>query len=151
MATKKEIASLNKVMKNLNNAINQIENRTMKGLINASIIIRRDMDKTPPLIPIDTGNLRQSWFWTRTGTKKKPALIIGFSANYAVFVHEMVGADFTSPRKRYRPGAKARGPRGGKYIEYVPRQGAGPKFFEASLNRNHQEILNAIRNEVRLK
>jgi hypothetical protein len=57
-----KITGLNNVMNNLNKRINQIEGRTLKGLIRAAIIIRRDMDKTAPLIPVDIGNLRASFF-----------------------------------------------------------------------------------------
>ena len=111
------------VLSNLNKEIMKIKGRAMAGLIESSIMIRRDMNKTPPLIPLDTGNLRASWFTVtsksrpegrslagfkgtgRGGMEKQHlsavsegkgsigkgfGLIMGFSANYAVFVHEMV-------------------------------------------------------------
>lgn len=126
MATAKEKSSFDNVMKNLNKEIKQIQGKTMKGLIRSAALIRRDMDKTSPKIPVDTGNLRQSWFTTPYPHKTRPALMIGFSANYAVFVHENVGANFQRP-------------------------GAGAKFFEASLNRNHKQILDIIKQEAKVR
>jgi hypothetical protein len=111
------------VLRNLQREIQNIENRSLDGLIEAANMIRRDMDKTPPLIPVDLGNLRASWSVTPLG---KLAIIVGFSANYAVFVHENVGAHFNRP-------------------------GSGAKFFEASLKRNKNNILKIIQRKARIK
>jgi len=59
---KNKVRGLENVMRNLNTKINQIEGRTLKGLIRGVAQIRRDMDKTQPLIPVDIGNLRASFF-----------------------------------------------------------------------------------------
>ena len=126
MTIAKEKSSFDMVMKNLNKEIKQIQGQTMKGLIRSAALIRRDMDKTSPKIPVDTGNLRQSWFTTPYPHKTKRALIMGFSANYALKVHEEVGTNFQRP-------------------------GAGAKFFEASLNRNHKQILNIIKQEAKVR
>ena len=136
MSTNTDIKGLNEVLSNLNEAIRDIENRSMKGLIKGAIIIRRDMDKTPPLIPVDTGNLRSSWFTTPFYTGKNPALIIGFTASYALYVHERV------------EGAKwGKGTVGA--IDWN-RKNSGPKFLEASLKRNIKEVLEAIRNNTQI-
>ena len=137
------IKGLDNVMKNLNAEIRAIEGRTGQGLIEAGILIRRDMDMTPPLIPIDTGNLRQSWFSTLFKKMSQIGIIIGFSSNYAVFVHENVDADFTSPRWRQKKGKK-------KYW-YTPRAGAGAKFFESSIKRNEKRILATIAKHAKIK
>ena len=57
-----KLAGLDKVIAKLNTEVSKIEGRTLKGLIRAAIIVRRDMDKVSPKIPVDTGNLRQSFF-----------------------------------------------------------------------------------------
>ena len=113
------VKGFSKVKANLRKALKQIENQSAKGLIQSAILIRVDMDKTPPLIPIDLGNLRASWFTNSFRTFKGPGLMMGFSANYAAAIHEKVGAKFQRP-------------------------GSGPKFFEASLKRNRKEIINII-------
>lgn len=132
---KDTIKSFNTVKANLSREIEAIENRSMEGLIQAAAYIRVDMERTPPLIPVDTGNLRASWFTSRLLFHWKPSLIIGFSANYAVFVHEMV--DF------------GRG-EGNVFAINWNRPNSGPKFFEACLNRNHDEILKIIQENVKI-
>jgi len=123
---KKRVRGVDKVIRNLNREIQQIEGRTMKGLIRAAALLRYDMDHTEPLIPVDWGNLRGSWFTDPQYMKGQPVVRLGFSANYAWYVHEMVDANFQRP-------------------------GAGAKFFEAALKRNHNEILEIIRQEARIK
>lgn len=125
MSTSQEITSFAKVMKSLTREIKRIEGATMKGFLLGAQIIREDMDRTSPLIPVETGNLRQSWFTSPVYIKNKPILFLGFSAEYAVFVHEMIGANFKRP-------------------------GAGAKFFEASIKRNKPKILQAIREKARI-
>jgi len=137
------IKGFEEVIKNLNKEIKAIQDRTMFGLIEAAVFIRRDMDETPPLIPVDTGNLRASWFTETFRQGELFGLTIGFNANYAVYVHEMVGADFTSPRWRSRPG--------GKQYWYTPREGAGAKFFEAALKRNGDKIIKIIQETAKIK
>ena len=56
------IKGLDQVVANLNAAIKQIEGTTLKGLLRGAIEIRRAMDKISPLIPVDTGNMRNSFF-----------------------------------------------------------------------------------------
>lgn len=156
------IKGMDIVMSNLNREIVKMEIRGAQGLIESAIIIRRDMDKTPPLIPIDKGNLRASWFTvTRYGAGSRGGvgvgfiglkagemsaaraeaisegkaivasfkgimILMGFSANYAMWVHENIGATFKRP-------------------------GAGPKFFEASLKRNAKLVLQTIGRNVQIK
>jgi len=164
MSTAIEKASLQEVVKNLNKEIKGIKGRSLKGMIEGVIEVRRDMDKTSPLIPVgETGNLRQSWFVTTSkGTtpqgkspnfkgrnaekmasehstvktvvvgraqaksQKGPVVAFGFSANYAVYVHEMYGAHFRRP-------------------------GAGAGFFVASIKRNKGKILNAIKENAKVR
>ena len=125
-----ELRGLHTVMRNLNREIKKIEGRTMQGLIEAARHIRYDMEVTSPIIPVDTGNLRQSWFTRALSTVGDithfVALMIGFTASYAVWVHEMVGAHFKRP-------------------------GSGAKFFEAALKRNKRVILNIIRKHARVR
>lgn len=150
------ITGVEKVTANLNKEINKIVNLSMKGLIKAAVLIRRDMDKTPPVIPVDLGNLRASSFvvagsTVRTSgafkgpdaaklssdhnamissekgkTSGKKLVAIGFSAFYASEVEE----DTTKKRKR---------------------PGSGGKFFESSLNRNAKKIVKVLKKEAKIK
>ena len=125
MSTREERVSLDLVMKNLNKEIRDIKKHTMKGFIEGARIVREDMDKIPPLIPVDTGNLRQSWFTSSVYKGKIPVLYFGFSAEYAMEVHEGYGKHFKRPN-------------------------AGAGFFVCSIYRNKSKILNAIKVRVRV-
>jgi len=138
----KGIKGVDKVIGNLNRQIKGIKLKSAKGLIQAAIIVRRDMDKTEPKIPIDLGNLRASWRVVPFKSQKGAYITMGFTANYAVFVHEMVDADFTSPRVRYNKGKKR---------IYTPRAGSGAKFFSESLKRNKRKMLRVIQESAKIK
>ena len=155
------LSGLDKVMKNLNNEISKIENRSLKGMIRSTIIIRRSMEDTTPTIPVDQGNLRASWFTVSSkgetaqgstaafkgedagkmsaqhsstissakaalATERRPVVMMGFSANYAGWVHEMIGVNWKRP-------------------------GSGAKFFQAAIRRNFRPVLRAIANDAKIK
>ena len=126
-----ELLGMRTVMNNLNREILKIKAKSMKGLIESAIIIRRDMEKTPPLVPLDTGNLRASWFTSPIKVEGMVGLLIGFNANYAIFVHEMVDKEAGT-------------------INWN-RPGSGPKFFEQALTRNEKLILQTIRDNAYIK
>jgi len=120
------------VMRNLNAEIKAMKVRAMKGLIEATIIIRRGTETQEPKIPVDTGNLRNSWFTTTNSFQGSPYVSFGYTANYAVFVHEMVD-------------------KGGKGQIDWTRKGSGPKFFSSSIVDNRDEILKAIQQNSSIK
>ena len=158
---RKRTSGLDIILKKLNKEVNRIEKRSLRGLIRAAIVIRRSMDKRPPLIPVDLGNLRASFFTvtsngsitsgkqpnfkgedsdklssthsatvsaSTTAAKQVtngPAVILGFTAYYAWFVHENLMAMFQRPM-------------------------SGPKFFEAALKINKKEILEKIKQEAKV-
>lgn len=171
----KYVTGLDAVVKNLNNRIKEIQGEpTIKGLVRGARIVLEDMEKTSPVIPVDTGNLRNSvftitsqgktevganasfkdkYYETSSGEQnikipasefdkrhkavlayygsavsklKKPAVVLGFSAYYAWYVHEMVGATFKRP-------------------------GSGAKFLEAAIQRNADKIIEVIQKEVKFK
>ena len=127
MASRKTgIRGMENVVRNLNKELRKIKQRALPGMLAAATIIRRDMDNTPPLIPIDTGNLRASWYTTTGYLRNAPFVTMGFSASYALVVHER---DW---KKGKRPGS-------------------GPKFFLASLTRNKGKILGAIALSARIR
>lgn len=116
---------IEEVTRNLRKEIASIENRSMAGLIEAVAFIRRDMDKTPPLIPLDAGILRNSW--TVQPAKDQRVVRFGFTAEYAIDVHFKTGnVNWNRPN-------------------------SGPFFFSNALSRNHANILEIIRKRAQLK
>lgn len=118
------LRGLEEVQTKLNNKIKAVGSVTMKSLIEGAAIIRRDMDKTPPKIPVRTGNLRSSWTVIPGYKATKPYVIMGFTAEYAAKTHE-------TPM-RYR------------------RRGAGMKYFEKSIERNTDRIIELIKQNLGL-
>lgn len=165
--TQFKLEGLRKITAELNKEIVLIKGRSLAGLISASIIVRRRMSSTPPIVPRDTRNLDHSWFVvtaksTEDGKSpsfvgkdsgemasghsaiisrekammqvmKIPVLSMGFSANYAIYVHEIVGET-----------------KKGKKIEYK-HPNAGPKFFQAALEGSRGEILETIRQHAKIR
>lgn len=133
-----KLKGVDKFMRNLNREIRGLRLRTLDGLIAAVIELQREAE---PGTPVDTGNLRASWFTVSVQGEEetqialaefkgsdagsmrdnhskvksralsavkslsnpfRPVVLFGYTANYAVFVHENIDAKFK------RPGARAR-------------------------------------------
>lgn len=168
------VTGLDEVLKRLNEELVGVEGRSAKGLIEAAAMIRRETENTPPLTPVDTGNLRASWFVVSTkgeetdpegysgkfrknrttGTtaatmrsshttaiaaaragveavaRRGPVVILGYSANYALFVHEM--------QLRF-PGVKWK------------RENSGGKWLEAAFKTNRDRIIDIVRKNATIK
>jgi len=168
------IAGVTKVMTNLNREIEGIQSRTQAGLIKAAALIRNETEHGAVKTPVDKGNLRASWFTVSAGsniisgggkthsptgqetkfvgpkagelasgyasmlmemrakaqalsnTYKGPFVIMGYSANYAMWVHEMIDANFKRP-------------------------GAGPKWFEAAVKSQRENIIKVITANAKIK
>lgn len=152
---------LEEIIANLHNEIKQIKGRTMKGMIRAAILVRRDMDSTYPKIPVDTGNLRQSWFvvTSKGGTPR------GKSAHFSGQQAGTLAHDHAQKLETYK--AKAVSKRAPTVIMgfsayYAPfvhenygaafnRPDAGAGFFQAAISRNYKMILRVIKEEAKVK
>jgi len=171
------VQGFEQVMERLNKALLEIEGGSVRGLVLAADAIRIATETTPPLTPVDLGNLRASWFvvtsakdkvklpevrnergkTVREGRFRGPnaetmkkehkmvktlaeseissqddlhIVMMGYSANYAVHVHE--------------------GPHGHLDVNFK-RPGAGVKWFEAAFNRNAKKIIRVIAANARIK
>lgn len=75
---------LDRILKNLNQQISNIEGANEQGLLQAALLIKREaQEKTP----VDTGNLKNSAYTDSEGGDE-PSAVIGYQASYAPFVHE---------------------------------------------------------------
>ena len=164
------------VMANLNVELEKIKNRTTKGLILSAIEVRRDMEGTPPLIPLDYGNLRASWFilantkapatvkqyevkggnFTNAETPKKLAEIKSVHAETLTEMRSTlgtipcgVGMGFGAYYAAAVHEMGASGATAGKQINWS-RPGSGAKFFQAALYRNVPKILAIVQANVKI-
>ena len=175
------LKGLNDVLANLNKQIQAIKERTTAGIVKAAILVRQDMDSTAPMIPVDTGNLRSSFFIVTANKVERgesatfkddksgqmssdhsssisvnqskisgtPAVIMGFSANYAVAVHEMVGGNFAGDLNKLKYTKKGKVTQATR--KYLRRAGSGAKFLESALQRNQQEMLKIIAENAKIE
>jgi bacteriophage HK97-gp10 putative tail-component len=105
------------VLKNLNREIAGIEGRTLAGLLEAGLLIERE---SKPLVPVDTGNLRGSGYTRKSGELE---VEVGYSAAYAVFVHEDLEA-------HHKVGQA--------------------KFLEQAVHENAGKVLDIVRNRAKV-
>ena len=130
------IKGIEQVTANLNRKIQELEAGTEVGLRQSATYIRADMDRKEPLIPIDKGNLRGSWFQRTVKGLGIRSIVFGLSANYALYVHErMEGAVW-----------------GDDIVGEInwKRKGSGPKFLEASMKRNTDEVMRIMQRNCQL-
>ena len=76
-------------------------------------------------VPVDTGNLKTSAYTRQVGTQNKPSYEVGFTAHYALWVHEAVGMKLKGKPRRSTKKRKARG------FYWDPQSRSQAKFLEA--------------------
>ncbi len=105
----------NAVLANLAAAIQSIENATNEGLLAAGLFVQGESQE---FTPVEFGVLNNSAFTRQNGNLN---VAIGYTAEYAAFVHEMPASNnFTKPD-------------------------TGPKFLEKAAVNNIPQILAIIR------
>lgn len=142
------LTGVRKTTKNLRLKLRQIRGVTIGGLINAGVIIKESMDTKPPLIPIDTGALRESFRIIPQNDPVQPKIKLGWPDEtitrkdpdtgeiatvdqYAAFVHEMTSPPYGAVK--------------------WSRPQSGPKFLEAAVKNNTKEIMAAVAAHVKGK
>ena len=127
-----KLSGIKNVINRLNIETRKIENNAKVGLLNAANHIRRSTETKKPLVPVDLGNLRNSWTAVIIPqlNPNKIAVRMGYSANYAFFVHESVDGHFNAPNVLTTSRWK--------------RPGSGPKWFQIALNREQQAIVDIL-------
>lgn len=141
-----KLKGLDDVLKSLNKEIEGIQGNTRKGLYKAGIFIKGEaVERTP----IDFGVLRGSAFTqiSPLASKEKPSVTIGFTAEYAAWVHEMpmtLKGKSRSDFGKTRAGVSF----GGGSGKGVYWQGGENKFLEKAVKQNTSEILEIIKTEA---
>lgn len=111
------LTGIDTVIRNMNGSIAKIKKQVLGGLYNAGIMIK---GKALPLTPIDESNLRGSAYVNNPViTSQGPVVEIGYTADYAVYVHERTELHHAPPTQA--------------------------KFLEDAIKTNTGAILNLIR------
>jgi len=135
MAVIRQDIGLKRVLANMQKAKVKTELGLRAGLLAGALYVQRESQLR---VPVDTGNLKGSAFTRFDPIGGKPSYIIGYTAAYAVYVHESLGMKLAGePRKpRYIAGDKV----GGKGRYWDPQGRAGPKFLENVVREDKDKI-----------
>jgi hypothetical protein len=87
---------LKEVEAKLQRELNRIRGKTRRGVTVAALEVKK---RSLELTPVDTGNLRQSAYTRSYGFLTEVGAEIGYTASYAVFVHEVKAAHRTGQWK----------------------------------------------------
>ena len=89
MATGIKISGVGRVIRNIERFGSIKADAVERGLGKAALVLK---GATQRVVPIDLGNLRSSAFVRKIGAGFKTRMIVGYSADYAVYVHENLNA-----------------------------------------------------------
>jgi len=136
MANMNELSGLAEVLKKFKEKQENLGKGCERGLKKAGLMLQRESQK---LVPVDLGNLKASAFTRHRGEGMKTVVEVGYTAGYALYVHEAVGM-------------KLKGlPRTGKgaHGSYWDPQGQGQaKFLEEPARRLQPEIRKIVADEM---
>lgn len=131
------VKGVDKVIKNLRRRTRELGEGYQKGVRKAALLLLRESQQ---LVPIDFGLLRASGFATVVGEGFAARSSVGYSASYALYVHEAVGMVLQG---QPRPGGR------GRYWD--PQGQAQAKFLEEPSRRLAPRLRNIIRESMRIR
>lgn len=137
-----KITGVSRVIKNMQKASKRYEKRLAFGLKIAGLFLQRESQK---IVPVDKGNLNNTAFTRKIGTGFHTDVIVGYTASYAVYVHEVQeaahGAIFNIKHAKRLAKAKTAKQKA-KYARRGNKQQW--KFLEAPARINRDKILRII-------
>ncbi len=141
MAKINQIKGVQEVIRKLKENHEKIGKGIERGLLKAALRLQRESAK---LVPVDTGNLKTSIFTRKVkGEGYTTVMRVGYTANYALYVHELVEMKLQGQLRPAREG-KYRG-------HYWDPQGrAQAKFLEEPARRLAPELRKDITSEAKL-
>lgn len=119
---------LDQALKELNKRVSAIKNVTVDGLLAGGLIIQADAQRH---VPVEYGVLRQSAYTRKVRGGNSPLVEIGFTAEYAPYVHENLEMKLVGlPRPS------------GKGVYWGP-QGE-PRFLANAVDRQMDRVVDVI-------
>ena len=130
-----KLIGLDKVLRNFNKEIDKIKTKTNKGLMEASMFIFSESKRN---VPVDLGFLRSSAYVEHhTSFGGYYHSTIGYTASYAVYVHENLNAKHGTKRDKFV--------RNGVVILPQKSERVGAKFLERVITEKAMEIFAIIK------
>lgn len=121
------------VLRNLQRELARIRTGGVAGLLEAVAFIHAETEAVPPITPVKTGFLRNSWNVRSWWAGLRFFVRFGYSANYALYVHELLDQDVAKGQVNWT------------------RSGSGAKWFEYAIKRNLPRIREIIFRNTKLK
>lgn len=136
MADMGSIKGLQVVLKNLKARREVLGKGLERGLKKAGLRLQAASQK---LVPVNTGNLKASAFTRSRGSGMSTVVSVGYTARYALWVHESVGMVLKGqPRPK------------GKGFYWDPQGQAQAKFLEEPMRRMAKELREIIKKEAKI-
>lgn len=146
MARVRSITGVNRVLSNMKAAQNRDARTISRILTQTGYLIQKTSQK---IVPVDSGNLKASAYTRRMGLGFKSVVTVGYTAKYALYVHEQVGMRLKGlPRRGTRTDGTLRkgyywSPQGSmaKFLEIPARNVTKFKAFQSVVNRETAKAL----------
>lgn len=122
---------------NLNRLVAKTGKGAADGLRKAGAELLR---QSQLLVPVEFGNLRASGYVNTNGTGFSTVVEVGYTASYALYVHEQVAMKLKGIARRPSP------PRIGKHWD--PQGRAQAKFLETPARNMHLQIIKMVRDQA---
>lgn len=136
MANIAGITGVQEVVRNLKLATVGMAMGCSRGLRLAGLKLQRESQR---LVPVNFGVLKASAFTRSSGAGFDTVVIVGYTARYALYVHELV-----QMKLKGQPRPKGRG-------KYWDPQGRGQaKFLEEPARRMANELRNTIKEQMNI-
>jgi hypothetical protein len=153
------------LMEELNMELSQIKNGSVKGLVMAAAFIRNKTESESPLTPVDTGNLRASWFVvsaTGINAGRGNPKFKGTAAGKRQTEHSSVVPQAQGEVKAMSNANQQFVMLGytASYSGWVhemigarnmSRSGSGPKWLESAIKNNKNKIVEIVRDNAKVK
>lgn len=138
-----KVKGVQQVSRNINRAIDNIQDRKIVRAIQTALLIIGA--ESASMVPIDSSTLLNSQFREIVARGVRITGRIGYSANYAVFVHEAAGIHLGKRTLRPVEKGQPKGSRG-----YIWDKTGEPKYLEKASDRTRTQVNAAIHKEMSL-
>lgn len=119
MTVMRHVKGMDKLLKEMKRQGEKTAKRFEKGMKKAGLFLQRESQK---IVPIDTGVLRSSAFTRAEGKGFSVIVWVGYTAYYAIYVHEDLNAQHA--------------------------EGKQAKYLESPAREKRKEMIQLIRDEV---
>lgn len=110
------VTGMPQVLRNIQREMMAVRGRTYKGMYLAMKHLEEQMDTVSPMVPIDTQEMRDSWFISGDNHPTNPIMFAGYTVPYAPIVHEAW------------------------HVKHWTRAGSGPKWLQIHFARSIMDM-----------